>query len=285
MTRRLIRLASECVEVADTPWGALPRGVEDPTLEALPTPTLHVPSRIPAALWSSCTRLAQDLASEVGSRPLEVGAILARSVRPPHDRWAIFVPEQVASGAAVKYSLEGDLVNIATGDVLDRQAFRRKWAHAGSWHSHNNMDAFWSAQDTRDDANRNGLHVVVGSFDNPKVLYRYKARVCWLGRLFDADDELGGMVELAHDPDASYPEAARKVIKLEEPKTYSFASAPNWTPPTDDQDAWWNRVFSRSDDTDYSVGDAWRVRRVRELFGELTTKGKRELLDTLSVSP
>ena len=76
-------------------------------------------------------------------------------------KWKIVVPKQTVSGVSVKSVLANN-VDIETGEEYT-QFPPEGWVHAGSSHSHNTMQAFFSYTDDKSELTVPGLHIVVGN--------------------------------------------------------------------------------------------------------------------------
>ena len=90
-------------------------------------------------------------------------------------KWKIVVPKQTVSGVSVKSVLANN-VDIETGEKYT-QFPPEGWVHAGSSHSHNTMQAFFSSTDDKSELTVPGLHIVVGAINHKKNEYSYKASI------------------------------------------------------------------------------------------------------------
>lgn len=148
------------------------------------TARISVPSRLPSRLWNSWLALAFALAKDGGGERREVGVLLLRSADPPHERWRIMVPAQTVGGASLTYDLSR-LADIVTGE--ESEGIPDGWLHVGSSHSHNDMAAFFSGTDDRDELGVPGAHVVIGRIDHERMTYRNESSIVHLGRRYGAD--------------------------------------------------------------------------------------------------
>jgi len=158
--------------------------------------------KIPSDLWSRYISLCfymcpegKKLNSTYHDSQLEVQVCLLRDEE-TLSKWKIVVPKQVVSGVSVKAEL-AKCIDIETGEKYE-QFPPPGWLHAGSSHSHNTMDSFFSSTDDKSELTVPGLHIVVGNIDHKKKEYTYRASVV-LQKL-RKDVELDDVVEA--DPEA-----------------------------------------------------------------------------------
>lgn len=150
--------------------------------------------KIPVELWSRYISLCfymcpegKQLSSSFHDSQLEVQVCLLRDTD-TLSKWKIVVPKQIVSGVSVKAEL-AKCIDIETGERYE-QFPPPGWVHAGSSHSHNTMDAFFSATDDKSELTVPGLHIVVGNIDHKKKEYTYRASVVLqkLRKEVDLDD-------------------------------------------------------------------------------------------------
>lgn len=137
--------------------------------------------RIPGELWSHYIELCffmcpdgRKLNSKFHDSQLEVQVCLLRDME-TRTKWKIVVPKQTVSGVSVKSEL-AENIDIVTGEKY-HQFPPPGWVHAGSSHSHNTMDAFFSSVDDKSELTVPGLHIVVGAINHTTGCYRYEASV------------------------------------------------------------------------------------------------------------
>jgi len=177
--------------ITSPPWGSYLSPCEDPEGVELSEYELNgirlIPDfpKIPAEMWSAyislCFYLCPDGYKKLDRRYhdsiLEVQVCLLRKAD-DLSQWKIIVPEQRVSGVSVKATLKNS-IDILTGERYN-QFPPQGWKHAGTSHSHNRMDAFYSSTDDKSELNVPGLHIVVGDIDHRKRCYDYVA--CIVGQ-------------------------------------------------------------------------------------------------------
>lgn len=138
-------------------------------------------NKIPHELWSPYLELcffmcpdAEKLSPRFHDGQLEVQVCLLRDLK-TMTKWKIVVPRQVVSGVSVKAEL-AENIDLVTGEKY-HQFPPVGWVHAGSAHSHNTMNAFFSSTDDRSDSTVPGLHLVIGSIDHKTGDYSHEASV------------------------------------------------------------------------------------------------------------
>lgn len=138
--------------------------------------------KIPSDVWSRyislcfymCPPDSKKVSMAMHDSQLEVQVCLLRD-EATLTKWKIVVPKQVVSGVRVKADLT-KCIDIETGEQY-KQFPPQGWLHAGSSHSHNTMDAFFSSTDDKSELTVPGLHIVVGNIDHKKREYSYRASV------------------------------------------------------------------------------------------------------------
>jgi len=137
--------------------------------------------KIPGELWSRYIALCFHMCpkeTRVSSMhhddQYEVQVCLLRDVE-TLTKWKIVVPKQIVSGVSVKSDLT-HCIDIETGEKYE-QFPPEGWLHAGSSHSHNTMEAFFSYIDDKSELSMPGLHIVVGEIDHKKLEYSYQASI------------------------------------------------------------------------------------------------------------
>jgi hypothetical protein len=136
---------------------------------------------IPSELWSRyialCFYMCPDgtkLSSLYHDSQMEVQVCLLRDAA-TLTKWKIVVPNQTVSGVSVHSELNEN-IDIVTGERY-KQFPPEGWVHAGSSHSHNTMDSFFSSTDDKSELTVPGLHIVIGNVDHKKLEYTYKASI------------------------------------------------------------------------------------------------------------
>jgi hypothetical protein len=139
---------------------------------------------IPANLWSRFISLCFYMcppgkkSNSKHDSELEVQICLLRDSE-TKTKWKIVVPKQKVSGVSVKAKLD-ECIDIETGEKYD--IFPPVgWLHAGSAHSHNTMEAYFSSTDDESELGIPGLHIVVGNIDHKKMTYTYEASIVLRG--------------------------------------------------------------------------------------------------------
>jgi len=177
--------------ITSPPWGSYLSPSEDPDGVELSEYELNgiklIPDfpKIPPKLWSAYISLGFYLCPDDSRKMdrrhhdsiLEVQVCLLRKAD-DLSQWKIIVPEQRVSGVSVKATLKNS-IDIVTGERY-KQFPPPGWKHAGTSHSHNRMDAFYSPTDDRSELNVPGLHIVIGDIDHRNRCYGYVA--CIVGR-------------------------------------------------------------------------------------------------------
>lgn len=169
-------------------WGTYFSPVDDP--EGVEVPKKVVEGfvlnenfpKIPAELWSPyialcfhmCPANAKKLSRFQHDEQYEVQICLCRDME-TLSKWKIVVPRQEVSGASVTADLTSN-VDILTGETYD-QFPPPGWVHAGTSHSHNTMDAFFSSIDDKSELSIPGLHIVIGNIDHDKMTYTHRSSI------------------------------------------------------------------------------------------------------------
>lgn len=137
--------------------------------------------KIPVDLWAPYIELCffmcpegKKLNNKFHDSQLEVQVCLLRDVA-TKTKWKIVVPKQEVSGVSVKAEL-AENIDIATGEKY-HQFPPPGWVHAGSSHSHNTMEAFFSSTDDKSELTIPGLHIVVGAINHKTHVYEYEPSV------------------------------------------------------------------------------------------------------------
>lgn len=137
--------------------------------------------KIPAELWSPYIELCffmcpegKKLNTKFHESQLEVQVCLLRDAE-TRTKWKIVVPKQQVSGVSVKAEL-AENIDIVTGEKY-KQFPPHGWVHAGSSHSHNTMDSFFSSIDDKSELTIPGLHIVIGSINHSTHTYSYESSV------------------------------------------------------------------------------------------------------------
>lgn len=134
--------------------------------------------RLPANLWQGILSLYFHFLRPPGDRPnapdsqSEVSVLLARR-KPDFREWRVFVSRQEVGGAHVRADLTR-LVDLITGEEFPH-GLPEEYGEAGTSHSHDVMDAFFSSVDNADELGRNGMHIVIGRLTEDARGRHYKA--------------------------------------------------------------------------------------------------------------
>jgi hypothetical protein len=131
---------------------------------------------------------------------LEVSALFCRR-KDDLSIWRMLIPEQIVGGARVRARV-GRSIDLATGERFE-QFPPQGWVHAGSTHSHNTMDAFFSSTDDDNEISVPGLHIVVGRVNDITNSYTPKASIVL--RRLRKDVSFKDVVD--SDPDHASPDA------------------------------------------------------------------------------
>lgn len=99
--------------------------------------------------------------------------MVALYYNPDDAKWFAALPKQRGTGAHVAYSDSGDM-QIPQG-----------YYFSGTIHSHPNMGAFWSGTDTKDQKDKTGLHMVVGT-DSSGTMRTHLCSLFLMGEQYDA---------------------------------------------------------------------------------------------------
>lgn len=106
----------------------------------------------------------------------EVSVVLLRD-EATQKIWRCLVPEQFVGKAFVQADYERPLVDIVTGERIERLPLTG-WLKAGTSHSHNTFGAFFSGTDNRNELPQNGIHFIFGNFHkNDAGIYDYNVCV------------------------------------------------------------------------------------------------------------
>ena len=202
-----------CYQLVTNSWGTYLARVNDPlathviTEEQLAGFELRTDiQRIPAELWSRWIQLCFEMTRRNRAN-CEVSCRLLRSE--DGTDWRIVVPKQDVSTVSVRIKSFDECVDITTGEVITEYP-PAGWIPAGSSHSHNTMQAFFSGTDDQYEIGDPGLHVVVGTINVDKKTYSLKASVTANNRRFDVEHD--AVIDTSAIPGVSYhPDAAAMV--------------------------------------------------------------------------
>jgi hypothetical protein len=169
-----------CYRQVITPYGKHLAKARDPLSDGdLPKEVrlsfeLHEnPPQIPAALWNAWVLLCFELVHN--SNGVEVGCRILRCISKP-DEWRILIPDQSVTGASVHSEGFDNSIDLITGETIPSYP-PEDWQPMGTSHSHNTMEAFFSAIDDSTELGDPGLHIVVGSINLDKNTYSLKASI------------------------------------------------------------------------------------------------------------
>ena len=253
-----------CYQLVTNSWGTYLARVNDPlathviTEEQLAGFELRTDIQpIPADLWSRWIQLCFEMTRRNRAN-CEVSCRLLRSE--DGTDWRIVVPKQDVSTVSVRIKSFDECVDITTGEVITEYP-PAGWIPAGSSHSHNTMQAFFSGTDDQYEIGDPGLHVVVGTIDVDKKTYSLKASVTANNRRFDV--EHGAVIDTTAIPGVSYhPEAAAMVtlptgrgLTNTMPSTYSFSGS--WSSGSLSE-GWWSDM----DMDDYGLSRPQKSRSI-----------------------
>lgn len=170
--------------------------------------------KVPPELWSRIIGLyfymcppAEKLSSSYHDNQLEVQVCFLRDTE-TKTKWKVVVPKQIVSGISVKSELN-QCIDITTGEKYD-QFPPLGWLHAGSSHSHNTMDAFFSFIDDKSELTVPGMHIVIGNIDHAKMEYSYQASIVL--RKLRKDVELDKVVDINHELELEFHEDVLEYI-------------------------------------------------------------------------
>lgn len=242
--------------ITSPPWGSYFSPCEDPEGVELTEYELNgirlIPNfpKIPAEMWSAYISLCFYLCPNGKKLDrfhhdsiLEVQVCLLRKAGEDGKltQWKLIVPEQRVSGVTVKATLKNS-IDILTGERY-YQFPPKGWKHAGTSHSHNRMDAFYSPTDDKSELNVPGLHIVVGDIDHQRKCYDYVA--CIVGRKQRKKLKIAQVVDVTAIKQPFHPDVLEYIKEIVSgSKTYAF---PGYT----------NTLFdsSLSEDTDNIISD------------------------------
>lgn len=142
-------------------WGTYLIQIDDPDVKQVEINEFKVSNtfpKFPSKLSFAILDLFNYYCNELDQ--LEVGVLLLTN----GTDWKCVVPKQIVSAASVS-SVTSDNCDLITGEIY-KQFPPHGWKHAGSWHSHNFMSAFFSGTDDESDRYVQGLHVVTGKLQD-----------------------------------------------------------------------------------------------------------------------
>lgn len=210
-----------CFVVRNSPaWGMFLQPVDDPqgkrltNFERESLQLIKDFPKVPPELWSRIIGLyfymcppAEKLSANYHDNQLEVQVCFLRDAETKNE-WKVVVPKQIVSGISVKSELN-QCIDIATGEKYD-QFPPQGWLHAGSSHSHNTMDAFFSSIDDKSELTVPGMHIVIGNIDQTKMEYSYQASIVL--RKLRKDIDLDKVVAVNHELELEFHEDVLEYI-------------------------------------------------------------------------
>ena len=204
-----------CWELKSNQWGRYLAPTADPdadtviTKEQLEGFELNEDiTRIPADLWNRWIELCFEMVKR-GTGDLEVSCRLLRN---DAGEYRIVVPVQKVTGVSVRVDSFDKAIDITDGQLVEQWP-PEGWLPAGSSHSHNTMDSFFSGTDDKYELGDPGLHIVVGNIDLVQRTYTVKASVTANFRRFMIDDL--NVIELdEYDVDTTYHPNVLNAIEL-----------------------------------------------------------------------
>jgi len=147
---------------------------------------------------------------------LEVTALLCRRID-DLTQWKIVIPKQVVSRASV-FAEISRTIDIETGEIYEIFP-PTGYVHAGSTHSHNTMEAFFSSTDDKSELGVPGLHIVVGRVNQERRTYEFKASIVL--RKQRKDVAFRDVVDHTPMPGVTYHTNVLEHIKTEATKVYN----------------------------------------------------------------
>lgn len=119
--------------------------------------------KLPAELWTAIIKLYRATCNGVdGQTQLETSVRLLRSQ--DGSEWKVVVPRQTVTGASVRAENFNDCIDLISGEEYEQYP-PAGWVNAGSSHSHDVLDAFFSSTDNAFELSDPGMHVVVGNIN------------------------------------------------------------------------------------------------------------------------
>lgn len=229
-------------------WGTFLTPVEDPEGEEIAEEDLQGIevvenfNKIQADKWAAWVSLAMHMCPKEpkdktrlslggglsklfrGSNALEVSIVLLRNKQDP-SIWDMWVPDQEVSKGSVKANFNR-MCNLITGERLETpektNPIPKEWFHAGSTHSHNTMDAFFSSTDDANELHVQGVHIVLGDVDTEEGTYEYEASIVMRGqRKYVTLDEV---VDLDTPSNQTFHPNVLGYIRREKPRYISYGS-------------------------------------------------------------
>jgi len=183
--------------------------------------------RIPADLWICWVDLCFHYCPNKNSPEpeLEVTTLLCRNKQDP-SKWRMLIPNQTVSGVHVQAEVK-DCIDLMTGERFDYFP-PIGWDHAGSSHSHNTMDAFFSSTDNKSELSVPGIHIVVGKINKKTGQYTYKASIVLrqLRKHIDFHDIVDAKADHVPDEITFHPDVLKYVYK----KSFFMSAGPTLTP-------------------------------------------------------
>jgi len=142
-------------------------------------------------------------------------------------KYVAYVPQQKVSGASVVYD---------AGKNLD-QINRSRYIFVFECHSHNNMNAFWSATDNRDEKDTR-FFGVIGKINNPTVEERYRTMAAGKELALTKESIFNFSEKEAVDFPKEWTKNVSKMTFKQFPKTRSSSSERNkfWNDYYDEED-------------------------------------------------
>lgn len=166
-----VRAKKGCLKLVTSPyWGSWYKQVDDPKGKDIDTKELleqfwikesfnKVPLEQLRRIVTFYRRYVSNVAANSEVDTNEVQVLLLRS-ETDITAWKVLVPKQIITAATVE-AVTHPCCDLETGE--DHLVFPPEgWAHAGSSHSHNTLEAFFSGKDDRGELTVPGLHFVIG---------------------------------------------------------------------------------------------------------------------------
>lgn len=280
----LLRTPKGCFKLHKSKaWGTWYRQVDDPKgvdIDPLVVKRFYlaedfpkVPLKLVRQIVSFYRHYITNLAPNSTVDTDEVQVLLLRK-EPDYLEWKVTVPEQVITTVTVDSTTKKGC-DISTGE--EYEVFPPEgYAHAGSSHSHNTMNAFFSSRDDSGELKVPGLHFVIGritkeSYDiKASVVFNRLRYVFHVDQLIDLEGvtferEATGVAKITDSVFEAFHENVHKFVSKPAPKVYKSTVWPldrnPLAPGFQQQGAGFYRGPGKKN---YQTGGVWESRKTRK---------------------
>lgn len=165
--------------------------------------------RLPGSLYSSIVNFYKYFSAKgFQGTELEVAVVLLRGGdRSKLDQWRAVVSHQGVSKVRVE-AKKFPAIDLQTGQLLE--TIPDGWYEAGTSHSHNTMQAFFSPTDDSLELKESGIHIVVGELNKPD--FKTLASITYQGKRFIVPTL--DLIDATYDPQAEFHPTSLEMVSL-----------------------------------------------------------------------